>query len=635
MESGINGASRKSEQRVGKQITEYMKYTIKGSLCGYLCDNCSEPLSGMQLLLYIPWQKERILETTVANAKETFHLVSKKEAEARKGSLIATTTSDEKGNFEFEVREEYANTAFDIDFICGSVPRGPKKPPRKEPLQFHITTVYPQWRMDKKDREGSYFLWKHCITTKWWCYIRGYYFDAWVICGHLTSCETGVPIVNATVTAWDADFITDDNLGTALTDAKGHFRIDYTSIQFKQTFLSPLFNVETDTSGSPPFNSGPDVYFKASIGGFKLIDETAADRRNNVSYCLCVNLCTRINVGDPGNIHFTSAWTGIGSEFNVPTDFDVDGYAGSAKYGLTGTINLTGQASPKTVSGNDIVYRFLVSDTATNGASPSLTFTKIVGVTPGLFEPGIVAGLQKIASPDVYNVISDQADFDSDGWFNINNAIARTLLSLPSTNINDYSLIEVDTLIAMNTGALTTAPDVASGVANAGDVFPAGSKITLEKVAIRFEIRDAVTLLPIPGTGKTLNSAVINNNLPFMKFAVQELETLGTCSPITGTIHAKYTVHHPHLQSVRIYIQKQNTDAERKYLSDSFITLPANTNASVNAGNNNSLQINASPNDLVRCTYIITLEVERRLHNGGQNGQVATKSMSQTFFYDI
>jgi len=604
-----------------------MKFTIKGNLCGYLCTDCDEPLSGMEVLLYRPLQNERILESTVTNAKETFHLVSKEEAMTRKELLIATSISDDKGNFEFEVSENYANTAFDIDFICGSVPRGPVKPTRKEPVQFHITTFYPLWRTEQ-DRERSYFHWQYCISSYWWCYIRGYYFDAWVICGNLTNCETGVPIANATVTAWDADFITEDNLGTVLTDANGHFRIDYTSIQFKQTFLSPWFNVETDTGGIfPQFNSGPDVYFKASIGGVTLIDETKANRRNNVSYCLCVNLCTKINVGD------MSAWTSIGSAFNVPNDFDIDGYAGAGKYALNGVIQLEGQGSPKTASGHNIEYRFLVSDTAIGGASPALTFTKIVGVTPGLFVAGTVAKLMEKVSPmNVHDVESHQDDFDGAGWFDVNKAIARTVLSRPGTNLNDYWFIDEDSLIAMNTGVLTTVSDVDPDIASAGEVFPVGSKFALEKVAIRFEIRDAVTGFPIPGTGKTLNSAVINNDPIFMKLAVQELE-ISSCSPISGIIHAKYTVYHPHLQYASINV-RNNSNSINKNLIDGFITLSNNINATVNAGNNNSLQINASPNDLVRCTYAITLTVRRRLHNG--DSQVPFESLpSLLFFYEI
>lgn len=618
-----------------------MNYILKGSLCGYLCEDCIEPLYQMEVRLYLPWQKDEVIKNTVASTKETFHLVTNKEKDARKDLLIATAQTDEKGNFEFSVDEKYANTAFDIDFVCGNVPRTPSKPPRREPIQFHLTTFYPQWRLDKQ-RESYYYNWQYCIATNSWCYIRGHYFDAWVICGYLRNCATGLPIANATIRAWDADLITDDNLGSAVTDSNGHFRIDYTGADFKINFIP--FNVETDPS-APFFSSGPDVYFKAEIGGVVLINETAADRRNNVGYCLCADLCTPINVVNPGD-PFPSAWTGIGSAFNIstgtgPKDFDADGYAGSAKYALSSVINLTGQAPAKSSSDNPIEYRFLISDSTTpnGGAAPALAnFTKIIGVTPGLFVASTVAKLMQKATPySVYDVVSDQSDFDSNGWFDINSAIARTQTMYGLGSLNDYNYIDDDTLLSLNTAALTTAPDVPAVTANAGDVFPAGSKIPIEKVAIRFEIREVVNKPAnifniISGSGKTLNSAVINNNSSFYKLAIQELITLGSCSPISGTLHAKYTVHHPHLQSVSINVHN-NSWSINKGLSDTFIPLSNNINAAVNAGNNSSLQINASPNDLVRCTYAITLYVQRRLHNGII--QLSHEEQQILFFYDI
>src|SRR4051812_42207014 len=190
-----------------------MSYIFRGSLCGYLCEDCTEPLSGMQVLLYLPWQKERVLENTVASTKDTFYIVTKEEADKRKDLLIATAQTDEQGNFEFTVDEQYSKTAFDIDFICGTVPRKPPVPPHRDPIQIHLTTVYPQWRA-ASEQENYYYHWKYCIAYKWWCYIRGNYFDAWVICGHLRVCQTGAAIPGALVTAWDADFLTDDNLGT-------------------------------------------------------------------------------------------------------------------------------------------------------------------------------------------------------------------------------------------------------------------------------------------------------------------------------------------------------------------------------------------------------------------------------------
>jgi hypothetical protein len=626
-----------------------MKFTFRGNLSGNLCEECFESLSGVEVLLYLPWQKDNVVSNAVADPKDTFRLVTKDESIARKDLLIASSKTDEMGNYEFTVDEKYSKTAFDIDFTCGTVPRVPPKPPRKEPLQFHLTTIFPQWKIDKQ-REIYYFQWDYTLSAKWWCYIRGNFFDAWVICGHLRNCETGIAIANASVTAWDADFFKDDNLGTAITDSSGHFRIDYTSTDFKKTFLSPLINVETDPGFPPTFHSGPDVYFKASIGGVKLIDETSADRRNNVGYCLCVNLCSKINVGNPGDSNFPSAWTGIGLAFNIstgsgPKDFDALGYAGPGKYALSSVIRLTGQAAPKASSGNHIEYRFLVSGVTTpnGGAAPSLAnFTKIVGVTAGLFYPGTVAKLMEKAFPfTVYDVISDQADFDAEGWYDINTAVNRTLTNngIPLANINNYWFIDEDTLIALDTRALTTAADVPAAAASVGNVVPAGNKIPIEKVAIRFEIREVVNKAAnifnvIPGSGKTLNSAIINNNSMFMKLSITELEVSGLCTPISGTVHAKYTVYHPHLASSSLHLNNNSYTVNRDISGDGFLTLSGNINPIVDGGANNNLALNNPPNDMTKCTYSLKLYARARLHNGdsawGDSGPV-----EQLFYYNI
>ena len=491
-----------------------MKNIFKGTLKGQLCDDCREYIANVEVLLYLPYRKE-IVSSAVANAKETFHLVTKEEAKQRENLLIAKTFTDENGNFEFSIDEKYANSAFDIDFICGTVPPKIPKPKRTEPLQFHITTLVMEWRRNEFE-EFNFFNWTHEISYKFWCYIRGHYFDAWVICGRLVNCKTNTPIANAKVTAFDADFLTDDNLGTDTTDSNGHFRIDYSSIKFKQTFLSPLINVETDPGLPLTFQSGPDVYFKAEIAGTTLINETRANARKNVGYCLCVKLCSEINVVNPEDPNFPSAWTGIGSAFNSvfgsgPKDFDINGFAGTGKFALTGIINLTGQAAFKSAANRPIEYRFLVSHTTTpnNGASPAIgNFTKIVGVTPNLFVPSNVITLNKTSSdpslPSIINVDSHQSDFDSEGWFDVNKSINRTLIDLGLTpaHLSSYQIIEEDTLISMNTGVLTTAADVSFNIANAGEKIPSANKISVEKVAIRFEIRESITNVPIPGNGE-------------------------------------------------------------------------------------------------------------------------------------
>ena len=625
-----------------------MKNIFKGTLKGQLCDDCLEYIANVEVLLYLPYRKE-VLSTAVANAKETFHLVTKEEAKQRENLLIAKTFTDENGNFEFSIDEKYANSAFDIDFICGTVPPKIPKPKRTEALQFHITTLVMEWRRNEFE-EFNFFNWSHEISYKFWCYIRGHYFDAWVICGHLVNCKTKTPIANAKVTAFDADFLTDDNLGTATTDSNGHFRIDYSSIKFKQTFLSPLINVETDPGLPLTFQSGPDVYFKAEIAGTTLINETRANARKNVGYCLCVKLCSEVNVVNPEDPTFPSAWTGIGNAFSASYgtnsyDFDVDGYAGSGKNALFGTIRLTGQAALKSASGNPIEYRFLISDTTTPNGTPAPgigNFSKIIGVTPNLFVPSVVSKLtRKVYSPinnEIF-VTSDQSDFDAQGWFDVNHAIERALINagLTLADLSSYNIIEEDTLISLNTAALTNAPDVPGSI-NPGQTIPAANKIPIEKFAIRFEIREVVNkplnqFNIVPGNGKTLNSVIMNNNPVVLKLSIAELEANGLCTPINGTLHAKYTVYHPHLTSSSLHL-RNNSNTVNRNISDGIVPLSGNTNPAINERTNNSSQLNNPPNDMTRCTYILKLFARARMHNG--DVQMSDSGpVEQIFFYDV
>jgi hypothetical protein len=64
--------------------------------------------------------------------------------------------------------------------------------------------------------------------------------------------EIATPLSGVQVTAYDADWIQDDCLGSATTDDEGKFRIDYAQADFLQTPLSPIINYE---------QGGPDLYF--------------------------------------------------------------------------------------------------------------------------------------------------------------------------------------------------------------------------------------------------------------------------------------------------------------------------------------------------------------------------------------
>ena len=605
------------------------KHVIKGNLKGFLCKDCSEPVFPAKVQLYLPWQEKQVLANVVADTKETFRLVSEKEAKQREKLLLAQTETDAEGNFRIEVDSKHAGSAFDIDFKCANVPRvllggikGEPRPPQP-PQQFHLTTIPPRWSMQKQagnqqEAVEMLFKWEYIIPARWWCYIRGHFFDTWTICGQLRNCQTGQPIARATVEAWDADLISDDLLGSATTDVNGHFRIDYSSADFRRNAF-PL-NLETDP-GIPFFSSGPDVYFKATLGGVTLLNEGKANRRNNVGYCLCVDLCTEIQVAENIDDYFPCAWTGIGRRFNVSweggeDDFDTEGYAGREKFALCNSIRLTGQAPTKSAAGNPLEYRFVISEhTTPNGSAPPPT----EGFHPNmeLFVPSHVGKLRrKTFHYLVHSVKSSIDDFD-DGWFDINKAIKRTQ-DLLSLDLNNYSFIDEDTLMMLDTRKLKTPNDFMSVPVEAGDEFPASGKVEVKKVAIRFEVREVIDKTAnifnyLTDSGQTLNSVVINNDNPCLKLNIDKFKIGGTCTPIENDVNALYTIYHPHLQSADIKLLKGNI--YNRTLSDSFLPLNGNTNPAVQDGYNSELKIN-EPNNLERCSYTVELSINLRLHNG-------------------
>ena len=119
----------------------------------------------------------------------------------------------------------------------------------------------PRWEATDAGYQAD---WEYCLPPEQWHAIRAR-FDAWLICGRVTAQASGQPVSNVQVTAFDADWLQDDELGSALTDAEGKFRIDYERADFTHTMLSPLVNRE---------DGGPDLYFKVSTAdGALLLDE--------------------------------------------------------------------------------------------------------------------------------------------------------------------------------------------------------------------------------------------------------------------------------------------------------------------------------------------------------------------------
>jgi len=611
-----------------------MNYKFKGSLCGYLCEDCSEPLYGIQVLLYIPWQKERVIENTVASTKDTFRLVTKEEQNARKDLLIATTQTDEKGNFEFTLDEKYANTAFDIDFVCGTVPRTPPRPPRREPLQFHLTTLYPQWRIEK-EQQYAYYQWQYCVTAKWWCYIRGHFFDAWVICGHLYVCGTKTPIPNVKVTAWDADFLTDDNLGSAVTDANGHFRIDYSSIDFKQTFLSPLINVETDPGLPLTFKSGPDVYFKYEFNGVAIQGETAANRRNNVGYCLCVTLCLKDIVVPPINI--PASFTKIGNNGNhFINEIVASGNpnviaAGTGKtpsgQAFFSNISLRGNLAQK-LNGQPLEYSFDTVETAGPGGALLGPWKKIKPVQ--MYDAVIGTFFTLTGDPMNPILITDYTagpggGVDADGW------IAVPQASNFAPNINGQVL---GFLTATLNGATVDMAGLVQGQSTTTKA-PLQQNRFFKIRMIKREAGNAATEVVAGVSNAIAMFNTVYQNVPqfgsWMPQASSEMgvacidvqEMIGGgggtgCTPITNALHVNYTAANPNLGGVSLTLYGPGGPYSITNVAPAG-SVPETFGTATELHNPALVPVNT----LNKCAYTIILSAELKLTDGeNQHGNV-------------
>lgn len=604
-----------------------MKYIIKGNLCGSLCEDCFEPLSGMEVLLYQPWQKESVIGNTVASTKDTFRLVSKEESDLRKDLLVARTITDEKGHFEFVLDEKYSNSAFDIDFTCGSVPRVPPVPPRKEPLQFHLTTIFPQWRIDKQ-RESYYYQWEYCITSKWWCNIRGFYFDAWVICGHMRLCGTKTPIPNVKITAWDADFLTDDNLGSAVTDSNGHFRIDYTSLDFKRTFLSPLVNVETDPGLPLKFQSGPDVYFKYEYNGVAIQGETAANRRNNVGYCLCVDLCLKeIKVTPPG---IPASFTKIGNNGNhfinelvASGDSNVIALATGktpAEQAFFSCIKLRGNLSQK-LNGVALEYSFETIETDGPGGVEIGIWKKVKA--PQMCEAEIGTFFTLTGDPwnpvsiVPYKVGNASGGVDADGWIavpqdaNFSPNINGEILSLNTATLNG-STVNMTGLV-QGQSTTTIAPLQKNRFFKIRMIKREAGNAASELIA---GVSNPVAMFNtvyqnVPQFGSWMPQ--VSSEMGVACIDVQELIGGGgtICKPVTNALHVNYTAANPNMGSVSLTLYGPGGP-----YSIQNATPVSSVEETFGTATELHKLVLVPVDTLNKCAYTVILSVELKLTNG-------------------
>lgn len=609
-----------------------MSFFLSGYFCGQTCDRdeLSQPLSGMVLRLYRPNPEADAIEQAGANLKDTFQPLDEQAIEAKAKRLIAEVPLDAKGQYQLELDEgqnDYQGGALEYDLYVPTLPdlgQGDALQPRAfTPFQISLTTFQPRWREDENDRR--FFRWQYCLTPSLYCYLLRL-MDLWVISGRVLACgeQRQVPLPGVEVRAMDDDWIGDDELGTATTDEQGRFRIWYTSRTFKQTFLSPVINVETPF---PPFNTGPDVSFELRRDGGLLVSNDASELRKDVGNCLCVTLCVPEGIIIPDDDEPTAGFVELGTltRYGIQSDIhpesgktDRTGEPGRAFFG---TVGLMGTLSRK-LNDQPMEYRFEVREYAASGGGfapltswspvlkPDMARTVIgyreeISLNPSL--PFIKTDYAIHAQTDEEEVV-----VDGDGWI----AVPQVAGFRPNLN---------GMLLNLPTNRLMTATADVAGLTQGDSVTTRAALLQNRYFALRMVKREAGTPSSEVMAGTSRPVAICNTtyqNMPkggswvprtadSMAVACLDLvELIGDgCGGTSDSITVRYTAAHPNLGGVTLTMA--GPDGPHTFTPAS--PLPENVpdqeayGTATYAGN-----VSVLPD----CAYILTLQVTLLLTNG-------------------
>ncbi len=260
-----------------------MTYTFYGQFQGELAHNFLEALSGTTVRLYRYRGTQYITSLAVMDPSASMKILDTDAISAKSAAALGEAVTDGTGHFVLVMDEAsgYKGKAFDVDLFFPDVPCR-QETEAQTGLQLTLTTMKPRW---EPTTDGFRATWSYTIPADVWCDIRAH-FDAWTLCGRVLAEETATPLPGVRVTAYDADWLQDDCLGSATTDSEGHFRIDYSRRDFQKTPLSPLINYE---------QGGPDLYFIVdSPTGERLLHEAKAQGhtpgRADSEHCTYVEL---------------------------------------------------------------------------------------------------------------------------------------------------------------------------------------------------------------------------------------------------------------------------------------------------------------------------------------------------------
>jgi hypothetical protein len=575
-----------------------------------ICNECPEPLSNVKVRLYRLRGDQNAVALAVANPKDTLAVQADEAVEAKAQALLAEVETDAEGRFTVELgeRNRYNGEAFEVDVYCGTVPRQrPGRIPPK-PRQLSVTTVQPLWRQSE-DRELA--VWEYCIPYRFWCHFRSL-FGAWTICGKVVTCDKAIPVSNVKVSAFDADWLQDDALGSAVTDGAGKFRIDYSAADFQKTIFSPFINVE--------LTGGPDLYFKVETAGAPpLLAETQArgrqPDRENVGPCFCVTLCVDVQQQPPVD---DPLFTDVG-DFHIYGDIDpatgltknaVLGHGGPG-YGFFGALKLRGYC-PKQISAQPARYRFQYEDLAAPGLKP-ITGTTVFPVLVGsrlilwdTFGTGLAYTFQSIyiqgsgatpdptptpivppgtpwGSPPAHVIVPD-----ANGWIEVDpNGLDGGFYG---------PLVRFDTTQVL---AALTAPGSGAGNPPASPKNGVALRIVYEAGRV-----SASPNGPVDFTNE-LSRILVNNWGEVRLLDLEEFSSGGMpCNKITNSINIQYTVDHELIAHWGIGISSAAV----------FPPPPALPSGNTPRGEAGTHFVNV--NGWPACAYIVTLSSRRRLTDG-------------------
>ena len=612
-----------------------MSYIFRGRLCGYICEQCHEPLANVRVRLYRTRQNQNVAALAVASPKDTFAILTADEVTEKEAALLGEFETNEAGEFVAELGEKqgYRGEAFEVDVYCGTVPGhkpGPNPPPA---VQFSLTVVQPLWR---EREEGLVFGWDYCLPARLWCLIRGR-FGVWIVCGRVTVCEngrdTGLPVSNVKVRAFDVDWIQDDEFGSDITDSGGHFHIYYTPADFRITPFSPIINFE--------WVSGPDVYFRVEtmLGTALLAEPRAMGRapgRENRGPCTCVHLCIdKDKVPPNGDGTTLSVFNKIGA-YNFLTQIDSaaggDGLTLADDRAFFSTLRLNGILA-KTKNGNPLEYTFEVAsyDPLTNalGGYTQVPMAQVAPTNIGTWEHFTGDILNPVETKDyILNGVAGPGTLvpqvSGDGWVRVpqeSNVFAALgnfvpgagsypgFINLISPALRAFGVIDE---AAVQAGETAGPPNATLG----RDYF----------FSLRMKVREAIGGVPVPGSVQVagtcvrlaINNTVYNNvakngswvphtvddQLGVASIDIAELAGAG-CTEISNSLTVNYTAAHPNLGTFSISMTGPGGP---------YTFTPAVGGTPENRFGTATNDFNIA--DLPDCAYIVKLSANLLLTNG-------------------